>query len=152
MILDSLKQSSCYAALSPLFAKAFAFLATVSEATPIGTHPIDGDNVVAHVQEHATSPLAGRYYEAHRRYIDIQYMLRGRELIYWTPLDELHDVVMPFDEAKDAALFGLGGAGQAMPIRAGQFAVLFPDDGHIPSVAWADPEPVKKIVVKVRVT
>lgn len=151
MILDTFEQASRYAALSPHFAAAFAFVRTVTDQTPLGRHEIAGDDAFGIVQQHATSALAGRLYEAHRRYVDVQCILRGRELIYWAPLPELAEVVMPFDEAKDAALFALSPAGQAIPVRAGQFAILFPADAHVPSVAWGDPAEVRKVVVKVRV-
>lgn len=151
MILDTFAQASRYAAISPHFAAAFAFVRTVTDQTPAGRHEIAGDDVYAMVQQHATSPLEGRLYEAHRRYVDVQCILRGRELIYWAPLPALTNVVMPFDESKDAALFGLIPDGQAMPVAAGQFAILFPADGHIPSVAWGQPAEVRKVVVKVRV-
>jgi YhcH/YjgK/YiaL family protein len=41
-----------------------------------------------------------------------------------------------------------------VPVRvaAGQFAILFPDDAHAPCCAWAEPEPVVKVVVKVAVS
>lgn len=151
MILDSLEHHTRYTALSPLFAKAFAYLLSVTDATPVGTHEIEGEAILAHVQQHPTSLLEGRLYEAHQQYIDIQYIQRGREVIYWNPVAELTNVVMPFDAAKDAALYGLAPTGQAVPIRAGQFAIFFPEDGHIPSIAWGTIAPVRKVVVKVRI-
>jgi beta-galactosidase beta subunit len=37
-------------------------------------------------------------------------------------------------------------------VAAGQFAILLPDDAHAPCCAWAEPEPVVKVVVKVAVS
>jgi beta-galactosidase beta subunit len=37
-------------------------------------------------------------------------------------------------------------------VAGGQFAILFPDDAHAPYCAWAGPEPVVKVVVKVAVS
>jgi len=152
MILDTLAQAHHYSALSPHFAKAFAFLRQVRDDTPVGRVEIDGENVYAFVQQHFTKPVEERQYEAHRKYIDIQYVQRGRELIYWAPLPQLTDVTMPFDAEKDAALYNIIPDGVPVQVRPGQFAILFPEDGHVPSCAWGAPAEVLKVVVKVRVS
>jgi biofilm protein TabA len=151
MILDILPLWQRYAALHPRFAGAFAFLEQVTPETADGRHEIDGDAVYALVQRYQTRSAAGVQFEAHRRYIDIQFMVRGREVIQWAPLASLSEVTLPYDATKDAGLF-LATAGM-VPVRlaAGQFAILFPDDAHAPCCAWDDPEDVLKVVVKVAV-
>lgn len=151
MILDSLSQSSQYSAISPRFEKAFAFLRGVNENTPVGRHGIDGEDVFAFVQQHLTKPIEERQYEAHRMYIDVQYMIRGREMIYWAPLPLLTNVTMPFSEADDAALYSIIPEGMPYQLNKGQFTILFPEDGHVPSCAWGPVAEVLKVVVKVRV-
>jgi biofilm protein TabA len=151
MILDTLSQSRQYSALSPRFERAFAFLQQVTDQTPLGRHEIVGDDIFAFVQQHSTKPMAERSYESHRKYIDVQYVQRGREVMYWAPLPLLTNVTMPFDVEKDAALYGLIPQGVPVRVSAGQFTIFFPDDGHIPSCAWDEPAEVLKVVVKVRV-
>jgi len=151
MILDNLNQWRTYAGLSPRFERAFAFLQQATDLTPVGRQAIDGDDVFAFVQRHDTKPVLGRVYESHRKYIDIQYIQRGREVMYWAPLALLTNVTMPFDAEKDAALYGPVPQGVPLPVTAGQFAIFFPEDGHIPSCAWDEPAEVLKIVVKVKV-
>jgi biofilm protein TabA len=151
MILDTLSQWRQYAALSPHFARAFEFLERVNANTTVGRHEIAGDDVFAFVQQHLTKPYAERQFEAHRKYIDIQYMVRGRELIYWAPLPRLKDVTMPFDADKDAILWNVIPEGVPLQVRAGEFTILFPEDGHVPSCSWGEPAEVLKVVVKVKV-
>jgi biofilm protein TabA len=151
MILDTLAQSRTYAALSPRFGKAFEFLQRVDEHTAVGRHGIADDDVFALVQKHQTSAVESRKYESHRKYIDIQYVFRGREVMYWAPLSLLPNVIKPYDAESDAALYGLAAEGVRMEVRAGQFAIFFPEDGHIPSCAWDQPAEVLKVVVKIRV-
>lgn len=151
MILDTLAQWRTYRAISPRFDAAFAFLQQVNETTPVGRHEIAGDDVYAFVQKHLTKPLAEKVYESHRKYIDVQYVLRGREVMYWAPLPLLTTVTMPFDAEKDAALYAVIPQGVPVQVVAGQFTIFFPEDGHIPSCAWGDPAEVLKVVVKVRV-
>jgi len=150
MILDSLPQWRRYAALNARLAKAFAFLEQATPDTTDGRHEIDGDAVFALVQRYQTRPAAGPL-EAHRRYADVQYIVRGREVIQWAPLASLTTVARPYDDKQDAGLFVADVEVVPMTLSAGQFMILFPDDAHAPCCAWAEPEPVVKVVVKVAV-
>lgn len=151
MILDTLANHAQYSGISPRFARAFAFLQQITADAAIGRHEIDGEEIYAFVQKHATKPIAEKQLEAHRKYIDIQYMVQGREIIMWAPLADLKECTMPFDPVVDAALFK--GIPEMVPVQVspGQFALLFPEDGHAPSCAWDAPAEVLKVVVKVMV-
>lgn len=150
MILDSLPQWRRYTALNARLAKAFAFLEQATPDIADGRHEIDGDAVFALVQRYQTRPAAGPL-EAHRRYVDVQYMLRGREVIQWAPLERLTTVARPYDEQQDAGLFAANAEVVPVPVSTGQFMILFPEDAHAPCCVWAEPEPVVKIVVKVAI-
>lgn len=151
MILDTLANHAQYSCISPRFARAFTFLQQLPVDAAVGRHEIEGDKIFAFVQQHLTKPMAEAQLEVHRKYIDIQYVVKGRELIYWAPLAQLTTQTMAFDEKVDAALYT--GIPEMMPVqvRSGQFALLFPQDGHAPSCAWDVPAEVFKVVVKVMV-
>ena len=151
MILDTLANHAQYAGISRRFARAFAFLQQLPANPVVGRHEIQGEEIFAFVQQHLTKPVAERKFEVHRKYIDIQYMLKCRELIYWAPLAQLVDETMAFDEKLDAALYTGSPDMAPVQVRAGQFALLFPQDGHAPSCAWDAPAEVLKVVVKVMV-
>ncbi len=151
MILDTLAQGPAYAPLNPRFQRAFEFLRTVTPATPVGRHEIDGDKIYAFVQQHHTKVVAEKKLEVHRRYIDIQYMLRGREIIAWAPLAAMGTPTMAFDPAMDAALYAYPSDAVPVQVVPGQFMILFPEDAHAPSCAWGEPAEVLKVVVKVAV-
>lgn len=151
MILDTLPLWRRYAPLHPRFARAFAFLESVTTATADGRHDIDGDDLYALVQRYQTRPPAGMKLEAHRRYIDIQFLGSGREVIHWSPLATLSEVTLPYDPAQDVSLFAAVAPTVPVRLTAGQFAILFPDDAHGPCCAWDEPEDVLKVVVKVAV-
>ena len=148
MILDALPQWRRYATLNPRFAQAFAFLERATPDTPDGRHEIDGDAVFALVQRYQTQPVA-EHLEAHRRYVDIQFILRGREVVQWAPLASVAGIARPYDDARDAEFYTAGVATVPVRLATGQFMILFPDDAHAPCCAWNDPEPVTKVVVKV---
>jgi len=151
MILDSLSQSHQYTSISPRFQKAFDFLRQVNSDTPVGRYEIDGEDVFAFVQKHLTKPVEERQYEAHRKYIDVHYIIQGREILYWAPLPMLTNITMPFDDEQDAELYGITVEGMPYQLREGQLTILFPQDGHVPSCTRDKQAEVLKVVVKVRV-
>ena len=151
MILDTLDHSARYEVLSPRFARAFTFLRAVDGTQTIGRHEIDGDDVFALVQSYATKPVEGALFEAHRKYIDVQFLFSGRETILWAPLAAMMEETMAFDVTKDATLWKLVPDATPLRMSAGHFAILFPEDAHAPCVEWTQPEQVFKVVVKVAV-
>jgi YhcH/YjgK/YiaL family protein len=90
----------------------------------------------------------GRW-EAHRKYIDVQYVHRGAELFGYASLRELK--AGSYDEAKDFLSLQGGEMGDFFRVGEGTFVVLFPQDGHMPGMAISTPQPVKKFVVKVAI-
>lgn len=123
----------------------------VDANTPVGRQEIDGENVYAIVQKYTTKPAEQAKFEAHRKYIDIQFLFAGKESILWAPLSAMKKVTMPFDEKKDAALYALVPEGWPLHLTAGQFTILFPEDAHAPGCAWGEPAEAIKVVVKVKV-
>lgn len=103
------------------------------------------------MQRNITKLVAERQHESHRRIADIPYMRRGREVMYWAPLPSLSNVTMQFDSEQDAAVYSLFDEGVPVPVSAGQFTVLFSEDGLNPSCAWGELAEVVKVGVKVRV-
>ena len=112
---------------------------------------IDGESIHAIVQEYRTRDAAGALLEAHRRFIDIQYVVHGREAIHWATLGAVGAAAVPYDPDKDAVLFAATAGVVPVPLPAGHFAILFPDDAHAPCCHWDGPADVRKIVVKVAV-
>ncbi len=149
MIQDTLDNSARYEVLNPRFSKAFEFLRVVDGTLAPGRHQIDGDDVFALVEKYFTKPMDGALFEAHRKYIDVQYIYSGRETILWAPLASMKEITRPYDEIKDAAKWKLVPDVTPLHMGAGHFAILFPEDAHAPCVEWDRPEEVFKVVVKV---
>lgn len=117
-------------------------------ALPDGRYEIDGDRVYALVQRYSTGEAAEPKFEAHRKFIDVQYVAEGAETIGWSPLEAVA-VEEAYDDLKDV-LFGRARGGWT-PVRlgAGMLAVLWPADAHAPRLAAGAPGRVVKVVVKV---
>ena len=149
MILDTLAHATRYEALNPRFAQAFAYLRSVDGTQTPGRHYLDGDNLFAIVETYATKPLESALFEAHRKYIDVQFIHRGRETILWAPLPLMREETRPYDAEKDIAKWKLVPDVTPLHLSAGSFAILFPQDAHAPCVEWGASEQVFKVVMKV---
>lgn len=153
MIVAELSELAKQLALTPGLQKALEFLAENPSGEGLAERvEIDGKLVYALVQQFETVP-AGEMVEleAHREYIDIQYVVQGEEVMGWVALSDLPHP-NDYNSAKDV-LHGLLLAESMTPVRvkAGQAAVFFPKDAHAPKLAGGKPQWVKKIVVKVAV-
>jgi len=149
MIYDSLDNISTYKGLSPDIYEGLRFLQRVSPDIAVGTYQINS-RVRAVVSEYETKVKNEVGYEAHRKNIDIQYLLRGEERVACLPLDRLKETV-PYSEEKDAAFFTSSLQPIEMTLGDGYFAIFFPQDGHMPQLSIGGPEIVKKVVVKVEI-
>ena len=93
--------------------------------------------------------FADAMYESHFKNIDLQIMIRGTETIYYHPICEL------FEESKDIendiVFYQKTKLGLGLPISNKMFMLLFPQDGHLPSVGPASNEVLRKAVFKIRV-
>ncbi len=146
MITDVISRAATYAALGPAFQRAFAFIQRPDLGRlPAGRQEIDGDRVYALVQDYNTKRAEEGKWEAHRKYLDLQYVVSGGERFGFAPVGRMQ--AGPYDEAKD--LERPAGDGGFVEMQAGQFILLWPGEAHMPGMAIADPAPVRKIVVKI---
>ena len=120
------------------------------KALPLGRVDIDGDEVFASVQEYTTMPADACRYESHDLYFDIQYVVEGQEQFGYTKRAGLEEEA-PYNEADDIVFFKEPEQGGAVLLRAGDCAVVAPEDAHKPRCIAGTPCKVRKIVVKVRV-
>jgi YhcH/YjgK/YiaL family protein len=148
MIIDRLEKASLYQAVHKRLAAAFDYLqkADLDKVEP-GTHEIEGRKVYVMVQQYETKPIEKGRWEAHRKYIDVQYVHQGAELFGYANLLELKPG--NYDEAKDFLSLEGKEKGDFFLVRQGTFVILFPQDGHMPGMAVSTPQPVRKFVVKV---
>jgi len=149
MIVDHLDRAGRYAALGPSFEQAFAFLrAAHLETLAEGRHDLAGDALFALVQSYHTKAPSEGFWEAHRRYIDLQFIARGAERIGYAPLHRMR--LESHDEPRDLSV--LRGEGDFLTLTEGCFMLLWPEDVHMPGLHVGSPGPVRKIVFKIAVS
>ena len=110
-----------------------------------GRHEME-DGIYANVSEYTTKESG--IFEAHRRYIDVQYVVSGEEIVETAPVESLR-LTRAYDLEADI-LFGTG-EGTPHVLRAGQAIVLLPEEAHRPGLCTDKPGTVKKVVFKVPV-
>ena len=149
MIVDRLDNAAQYYGLGEDIADGLRFLKESNlAALDTGRHEIDGERLFAIVAEYETQPVEERFWEAHRKYIDIQCLVTGAERMGWAPLDAMTPAG-DYDEANDLLKFD--GEGDMMTVRTGMIVIFHPRDVHMPNLVLDAPRPVRKVVVKVRV-
>jgi biofilm protein TabA len=148
MIAGTIAGSGRYLTLNRGFSAAFEFLCRTDlpDLAP-GRYEIDGQRVFALVERATGRGMAAGRLEVHRRYIDIQVSLDGREQIGWRALADCQAVDGPFNDERDIAFFS-DRPTTWLPLPTGQFLIFFPDDAHAPLAADG---PLHKVVVKVQV-
>lgn len=148
MIIDHLSNSSAYESLHPLFPKAFNFLKSLDLSNPeIGKFELDGKNLFVMISNSNLKTPENAKLEVHNEYIDIQMPVSTSERFGWTARKDLKDEAAPMDTTKDIQFF-TDKPGMYFDLQPGNFAILYPQDGHAPCVGEGS---VIKIVVKVKV-
>lgn len=149
MIYDTLEHRDQYRGLSPRLAKALDFLAeTDFSALPDGRCDIDGDEVFANVMTYETK-TANETPESHRRYMDIQYLIEGEELVGVGALERMTEVV---EARPEGDIWLHRGPVDYVTIGQGRFVAVWPGDAHAPGIAPDGvPKRARKCVVKVQV-
>ena len=150
MIVTDLNHIEQQVLMTHALKKAIDFLRRLDvDGLTDGKAEIEGEDVFAIVQRYETAVMDIPKFEYHKKYIDIQYILSGEEVIGWAPSAQM-TITGTYDIDKDIC-FGTVPKGQITPVylQACQLAVLFPEDGHAPRLAVNAPSHVLKIVVKV---
>ncbi len=133
MIYDKLDNIALYKSLSIDIYDGLQFLNASTKDLETGVYVIN-PRIKAIVSEYITKEANENGYETHRDYIDIQYLLKGEEKVYCLPLEYLKET-KAYDKAIDAAFYK---EGEVEPVELllgnGYFAILFPQDGHMPQL------------------
>ncbi|MCC6143903.1 MAG: YhcH/YjgK/YiaL family protein [Candidatus Hydrogenedentes bacterium] len=151
MIHDELHNWRLYP-YGPAWEAAFTFLESLHGDDEVrDLLPIQGDAVFARIMAYDTRTPEHAILEAHDRYVDIQMSLDGAERIGWYPRAKLGRTTL-VDAEKDVTFFEYPGVSTAyLDNYPGVFTALFPDDAHMAQLQLGEsPQPVKKVVVKVR--
>jgi|WetSurMetagenome_2_1015567.scaffolds.fasta_scaffold195935_1 biofilm protein TabA len=146
MIIGKLSQAEKYYDMHSAFQKAFTFLRENDlSKLDVGRHEIDGDKMFCLISQGPGKKQNEAKLEAHRKYIDIQYIISGTDEMGWKPTAECTNIETEYSEEKDIEFFS-DKPQIWMKVPAGSFAIFLPQDAHAPMVSDSE---VRKAVIKV---
>lgn len=152
MIFDKIENISDYFEELPLLKKVEDFVVDFKNGKLAdGTYEIDGKRVFVMVQSYRTRQQTHEMmFEAHKKYIDLQYIVNGIEKIRWARLDSVDLVEEKYSTGGDIAFYE-GDAMFDFTLTKGTFLLLYPEDAHLPGLSAQKDVNVRKIVFKIQV-
>ena len=149
MIIDSIKNCALYEKVNGNFAKVFEILKTLDENTEPQKIVVDEGNVWINVQKIGERPpISEMKFEEHRKFIDVHFIVHGKESFGYCDTDRV-TVVIPYSEEKDIE-FSEGEISKVY-LSAGDFCVTYPHDAHMPSMENLSDGIMTRAVAKIRV-
>lgn len=145
MIIDYLEHSSLYENLIPNFSEGLAFAMSLWDK-PVGRY--EKGEMFAMVQQGLTKPIEYVDFEGHKKYVDIQILVDGEEMVEWDSTKNL-EISAPYNDENDILFFK--GNGQRFQIQKNMFYFLFPHDAHKPCCYVDRQTSYRKIVLKLKV-
>ncbi len=129
--------------------RAFEFLESAAvESKAPGRYELDGDRMYATVVVDKTRSVESAQFEAHRKYIDVHYLVRGKELIGSANPASMKEA-KPYSSETEAALYERPAKYKQLTLKPGEFTVFFPGQAHMPGCYIEKSEEIKKVVVKI---
>ncbi|MDD4921467.1 MAG: YhcH/YjgK/YiaL family protein [Bacteroidales bacterium] len=121
------------------------------ETVAPGKYVLDGTNVTVNVTDAAsTMAFEKTKWEGHCKYIDIQYIARGKEKMGIAPIAKAV-VVTPYNPANDCGFYNIAESDSKYIVaKPGTFLIFFPSDAHRPNIKVDGNDQVKKIVFKIK--
>lgn len=149
MIFGNINHRDEYGFLGEQLQKCFLYaLENDLEKREKGSYEIEGDDLFVNIVEYDTTNPEERFWESHRKYLDVHLMLKGTEQIDLNFIRNMNqkefvekDDFLPMDGAENASVV----------LREGDFLICFPNDGHRTAVAYEEPETIKKAIFKVKI-
>lgn len=106
------------------------------------------DGLYVSIETYETKYRKDTKFESHEKYIDIQYMISGEELITVAPVSEL-EVCDPYNTEKDITFYKNCLLGNEYLLSTGTFLILMPGEGHMPCISLNGKQTIRKAVIKV---
>ena len=149
MIYDSIENMELYFKACKGMSRVFKFYTEkFSPSVECGEYRI-GAGIIAIVQQYEAKERSEKFFEAHRKYVDIQIVLSGVEIAGIANLKDCR-TIEKYNSEKD--FHKLEGGEDFITLKKGLFAVFFPQDAHMPGIKCGTQKgKIKKVVFKLPV-
>ncbi|WP_250278224.1 YhcH/YjgK/YiaL family protein [[Clostridium] colinum] len=148
MIYSNIKNIEEYKFLPENIQKCFEYIKQNNlKALPKGIYEICGKDLFVNIVEYETTTEDKRFFEAHKNYLDLHFMIDGEEIININFIKNMEQ--KPFVEEED--FLPLEGAKKSsIVLQEEDFLILYPNDGHMTAVKISEPKKIKKAIFKVK--
>ena len=149
--VNSLEFAKQYFANKAEWDKAFEYLEKTDLANlKPGKYPIVGDDVFAAVSDDPLKDYSQSNWEDHQNYIDLHYVIEGKEKIAGVPFTQVQETITPYDATKDIGFYKYD-KGEYFIATPQNFFLYFPTEAHRPhlKVDGYDGK-AKKVVIKIK--
>lgn len=153
MVIDRLDHAAQYYALGKgieIVLRWFAAYEDDGSALPVRT-VLDGEHIFVNGVNYTSEAKPQGLLEAHKKYIDVMYVVEGEEKFFYKPIAEVKRITMPYDVEKECQLAEIDADAAQHRFAAGHFLIFFPQDGHLAAQLWGTPCKVRKFIAKVAV-
>lgn len=153
MIVGKIQDLKTYCSVCPELENIFDFVSSYFESPKAdGSYELIPDKLSANISTYVTGAADTKKLEAHRRYADVQIVLRGAERIDWAHISACTDEISEeFSKGGDIGFYADPEYISSIVLDAGTFVYLLPEDAHKPCVMAGDKgEEVTKVVFKIK--
>lgn len=150
MIYGELRELKFYKGISKNLDKAIEVIekGEYKNGNP-GKNVIDGDEVYFNYDIPETQPIEERFFEGHKRYIDIQLIIEGEEFIGYSPRSNVVRTE-PWDRERDFEKYE-GSVDHLFHMTNDTFIIIFPEEPHMPLIQTEEGrKTIRKAVFKVK--
>lgn len=149
MIFGNIKDKDRYNFIDERILKCFkyAFKNNLKEFST-GIYDINGEEIFVNIVSYKTVDKEERFWEAHKKYIDVHLMLDGSEKIAINHIDNLEK--KEYEEEGDFLPLD-GNEASVVTLEKGDFLICYPEDAHMTAIRVSESENIKKAIFKVRV-
>lgn len=112
-----------------------------------GMHEVEGNEIFFNLIEYETKMAEERFWESHKKYLDLHYILEGTEFVAHELFDRMI-IKQDYDEQDDYYLLD-GKVQSKVRLEQGDFMILYPSDVHMTGIKVVDSVKVRKVVFKI---
>lgn len=148
MVISNLKNTERIECMHPLFKKLFDYVKNNDLLNAeLGRIELDGENLFINNVNPECVSKETQVLEAHKRYIDVHFLLQGKEIIGWRAIENCTKEQKAYDEEGDYALYS-DTPTTYVELLPGEFAIVFPEDPHAPVIGEGK---IRKLIAKVKI-
>ncbi|MFI3210160.1 MAG: YhcH/YjgK/YiaL family protein [Peptostreptococcaceae bacterium] len=111
-----------------------------------GKYEIDKEDIFVNIVEYETSDVENRFWESHKKYIDLHLILLGSKCIKLNSINNL--VYKDYVEESDFLSYE-GESNCDIVLNNGEFLICFPEDVHMTGINVKEKSKIKKAIFKI---